>query len=200
MVESVDGARAFTSARAWRTWLERNHDRVDHVWMKIAKKGTGTTTVTYPEAVEVALCFGWIDGQSKKFDDVYSLQRFTPRRSRSPWSRINRDRAEALIASGAMRDSGMREVQRAQSDGRWDSAYEPPSRATVPDDLARALDVVPSAKAFFKNLDGRNRYAILYRIQDAKRAETRTRRIEQFVAMLANGETIYPTRSGRTTK
>jgi uncharacterized protein YdeI (YjbR/CyaY-like superfamily) len=159
--------------------------------MKIAKKGSGATTLTAPEALEVALCYGWIDGQRKALDDTYFLQRYTPRRARSRWSKINRAKAEALIAAGRMRPAGLAEVQRAQADGRWDAAYDAQSVATVPDDLRAALDAVPAAAEFFDRLRGQNRYAILYRVQDARRPETRARRIARFVEMCARGETVY---------
>jgi len=161
------------------------------VWLKIAKKGTGVETVTMPDVIGVALCWGWIDGLRHKHDDVYFRQRMTPRRPRSRWSRINRDKAEALMAAGRMQRAGLREVEAAKADGRWDAAYAGSRSSTVPDDLARALRGNTAARRAFEQLDSRNRYAILYRIQDAKRAETRARRIEQFVTMLAEGRTIY---------
>ena len=148
--------------------------------------------MTFAEAIDSALCYGWIDGQRNRFDDQWYLQRFTPRRARSKWSKINRDKVERLAADGRMRPAGIREVERAKADGRWDAAYDAPSAATVPDDLQRALDANPAAAAFFATLDSRNRFAILYRVQDAKRPETRARRIETFVAMLGEGQTIYP--------
>jgi uncharacterized protein YdeI (YjbR/CyaY-like superfamily) len=153
--------------------------------------------VTHAEALEVALCYGWIDGQTKKVDDTHWVQRFTPRTARSKWSKINREKALELIAAGKMKPAGKREVETAQADGRWDAAYEPPSKATVPDDLRRALERHPRARRLFEQLDSQNRYAILYRLQDAKRPETRERRLAQFVAMLDEGKTIYPRPSGR---
>jgi uncharacterized protein YdeI (YjbR/CyaY-like superfamily) len=160
--------------------------------MKLAKKGSGFASVTYAEAVEVALCYGWIDGQARRLDDDYYLQRFTPRRTRSKWSKINRAKAEKLIESGAMKAAGLREVDRARMDGRWDAAYDAPSTATVPDDLRAELDKNHEASGFFKALDATNRYAILHRIQDAKSHETRARRIKKFVTMLERKEKIYP--------
>jgi uncharacterized protein YdeI (YjbR/CyaY-like superfamily) len=148
--------------------------------------------VSYAEAVEVALCFGWIDGQANRLDDDHWLQRFTPRRPRSKWSKINRDRAERLIERGEMSPAGLREVERAKADGRWEAAYDAPSTATIPDDLQRALDANDRAREFFETLNRTNRYAILYRIQDAKKPETRARRIEKYVAMLAEHTKIYP--------
>ena len=181
----------FASQADWETWLEAHHAGSRGVWIKIAKKATGISSITHAEALESALCYGWIDGQRVGFDEAYFLQKFTPRRARSGWSRVNREKALELIATGRMRPGGMREVERAQADGRWDAAYEPQSSARVPDDLARELDRDPAARAFFESLDSRNRYAILYRIQDAKRPATRARRIETFVAMLARGERIH---------
>ena len=183
---------AFPSQAAWEEWLERNHEQSPGVWLKIAKKASGIETVTHLEALEVALCFGWIDGQRNRFDDEWFLQRFTPRRARSKWSQINRGSVERLIEQGRVRPAGLREVERAKADGRWDAAYASPSKIGVPPDLQRAFDAQPAAKEFFDTLDSQNRYAVLYRIDDAKRPETRARRIEQFVAMLARGEKLYP--------
>ena len=183
---------AFPSAAEWEAWLEENHSESNGLWIKIAKKGTGIETVAYPEVLEVALSFGWIDGRRERLDDEWFLQRFTPRRARSRWSKINRDTAERLIAEGRMRPAGLAEVERAKKDGRWDAAYEGQRVAGVPDDLARELAARPEAKAFFAELSSQNRYAILYRLQDAKRPETRARRLEKFVAMLEAGETIHP--------
>jgi uncharacterized protein YdeI (YjbR/CyaY-like superfamily) len=182
----------FASDAAWEAWLEDNHARVGGVWVKVAKKGTGIESVHYPAVLETALCFGWIDGRRESFDERYFLQRFTPRRARSKWSRINREKAERLIADGRMRAAGMAEVERAKADGRWVAAYEGQRRITVPDDLQRELDARPEAKAFFEQLSSQNRYAILYRLQDAKRPETRVRRLAKFVAMLERGEAIHP--------
>lgn len=182
----------FSSAGAWEVWLDENHATSDGLWIKFAKKDSGIQTVTYAEALDVALCYGWIDGQARKFDDRYYLQRFTPRRRRSKWSKINREKVTNLIEAGKMKPAGMREVERARADGRWDAAYDSPSRATVPDDLQRDLDNNPEAATFFATLDSTNRYAILYRIQDAKKPETRARRIEKYVAMLGRGEKLYP--------
>jgi uncharacterized protein YdeI (YjbR/CyaY-like superfamily) len=181
----------FASAEAWERWLEANHD-ADGVWIKIAKKGSGIASVTHAEALEAALCFGWIDGQRKGLDESFFLQKFTPRRSRSNWSRINREKAEQLIAAGRMRLAGLAEVERARADGRWEAAYEPQSTARMPDDLRAQLDARPEAAKFFASLDSRNRYAILYRLQDAKRPQTRARRLAEFVAMLEEHRKLYP--------
>jgi uncharacterized protein YdeI (YjbR/CyaY-like superfamily) len=162
------------------------------LWLKIAKKGSGIETVTFPEALDVALCYGWIDGQRARFDERFFLQRFTPRKPRSKWSRVNREKVTKLIETGEMKPSGLREVDRAKADGRWAAAYEPQSTATVPDDLLRELEKNDAARKFFSTLDSRNRYAILYQIQDAKRPETRARRIAKYVAMLAERKKLYP--------
>ena len=182
----------FTSSAEWEEWLEKNHALADGTWVKIAKKDTGIESVRYPEVLESALCFGWIDARREALDGHYFLQRFTPRRRRSKWSRINRDTAERLIAHGRMRPAGVAEVERAKADGRWDAAYAGQRQSAVPDDLQRELDERPEAQAFFAELSSQNRYAILYRLQDAKRPETRARRLAKFVAMLEAGETIHP--------
>ena len=178
----------------WERWLDRNHGNEEGVWLKVAKKSSGKRTVSVPEALEIALCYGWIDGQRKAFDGDYFLQRFTPRRLRSRWSKINRDSATALIERGRMRPPGLAEVERAKADGRWAAAYDSPSKIQPTPELLAALEASPKAKALFEELDSQNRYAILYRVHDAKRPETRTRRIEKFVEMLSRGETPYPRR------
>jgi uncharacterized protein YdeI (YjbR/CyaY-like superfamily) len=183
--------RAFRTTRAWEQWLDRNAGRAEGIWMKIAKRDSGITSVTHAEALEVALCFGWIDGQRRALDETHFLQRFTPRRPRSMWSKINREKVTALIESGRMRPPGMREVERAQADGRWDAAYAGQRAATVPEELQRALDQNRKAREFFATLDSRNRYAFIWRVQEAKKPETRVRRAEQFVKMLAAGETLH---------
>ena len=182
----------FGSAGEWEAWLEQHHADSSGVWLKLAKKGAGVPSVTYAEAVEAALCFGWIDGQKAALDERFWLQKFTPRRPRSVWSKINREKAERLVRDGRMRPAGRREVEAAKADGRWDAAYDAHSAATVPDDLREALERDDRARAFFSSLDATNRYAILYRIQDAKRPETRARRIEKYVAMLGEHKKIYP--------
>jgi uncharacterized protein YdeI (YjbR/CyaY-like superfamily) len=186
------GVKSFATQRSFETWLSRNHGKAEGIWLVIAKKGSGIRSVTYAEAVEVALCYGWIDGQGKKLDEERYVQRFTPRRVRSPWSQINRRRALALIEEGRMREPGLLEVERAKADGRWDAAYASPSVATVPDDLASAMRRNKKARAAFDALDSRNRYAILYRVNEAKKPETRERRIAQFVEMLSEGRKPYP--------
>jgi uncharacterized protein YdeI (YjbR/CyaY-like superfamily) len=181
----------FEDDLAWERWLEEHHAASSGVWIKTAKKKTGIATVTHAEALETAICFGWIDGQRHPYDDTYYLQRFTPRTPRSKWSQVNVKKAEALQAAGRMRPAGLAQIEAAKADGRWAAAYAPQSRATVPDDFQQALDANPTAKAFFETLKGANRYAFLYRIQSVKRPETRQRKIEQFVAMLAEHRTFY---------
>jgi uncharacterized protein YdeI (YjbR/CyaY-like superfamily) len=183
--------RRFATQRAFETWLRKNHASSDGVWLLIAKPGADKPTITYPEAVEVALCYGWIDGPKKSIDTHHWLQRFTPRRVRSLWSKANRAKAEALIRSGRMLPSGLAEIDRARSDGRWDAAYEGARTAVVPSDLQAALDAEPEASVFFSGLDRANRYAVLWRVQTAMRPETRSRRIKTLVAMLARGEKIH---------
>jgi uncharacterized protein YdeI (YjbR/CyaY-like superfamily) len=183
---------SFASRGAWGSWLAKHHATSTGLWLKIAKKGSGIDTVSYAEALDVALCYGWIDGQKASCDDHYWLQRFTPRKPRSKWSKINRQKATELIEKGEMKPAGLREVERAKADGRWDAAYDAQSTATVPDDLRRELDKNEVAREFFATLDSRNRYAILYHIQDAKKPETRARRIEKYVAMLNERKKIYP--------
>jgi uncharacterized protein YdeI (YjbR/CyaY-like superfamily) len=179
-------------ARAFETWLRQNHSACDGVWLEIAKPGAPEPTIRYAEAVEIALCYGWIDGQKKSQDAMHWLQRFTPRRPRSIWSKANRARAEALIAAGRMQASGLAEVERAKADGRWDAAYDGARTAAVPADLQAALEAQPEAMEFFSTLNAANRYAVLWRVQTAKKPQTRARRIETLVAMLARGDKIHP--------
>jgi uncharacterized protein YdeI (YjbR/CyaY-like superfamily) len=181
----------FATPEQFEEWLATHHATAGGVWLKMARKRTDVRSIDWPQAIEVALCYGWIDGQRGKLDDTFFIQRFTPRRARSRWSKVNRDKVAELIAAGRMQPAGLAEVERAKADGRWDAAYDPPSRATVPEDLQAALDANPAARDFFATLKSNNRYAILYRIQDAKRPETRARRIAQFVDMLAEGRTLY---------
>jgi len=185
-------------AAAWRTWLAGHHADPVGVWLVLAKKGTEKpTSLTYDQALEEALCHGWIDGQAGRRDDATYRQRFTPRRRRSAWSKRNTGIAERLIAEDRMRPAGHAEVQRAKADGRWEAAYAGPASMEVPADLAEALAAEPKAQAMFEGLNSQNRYAILYRIATAKRAETRARKIEQFVAMLSRGETVHPQKRRR---
>ena len=187
-----DRTLTFANQAEWESWLELNGGATTGVWLRLAKKNAGQATVSYAEAIESALCHGWIDGQKKAENEHYWLQRFTPRTARSIWSKINTAKAEALISAGRMHPAGMREVERAKQDGRWDAAYSSARTATVPDDLQKALDANKKAKAFFATLDGSNRYAVLFRIQNVKKAETRARKIARFVEMLANGEKLHP--------
>ena len=182
----------FDGPHAWATWLDEHHAASSGVWLRIAKKASGTASVTYDQALEVALCYGWIDGQKKSYDDASWLQKFTPRGTKSIWSKVNREKVEKLIARGDMKPAGLAVVEQAKQDGRWDAAYDSQSSASVPDDFQAALDQHEEARAFFATLNSRNRYAILFRIQTAKKAETRTKRIEQFIQMLANHELLYP--------
>lgn len=181
----------FASPAELEAWLEDNHAAVEGAWLKIAKKDSGVESVTYAEALELALCFGWIDSQKRGFDERYFLQRFTPRRPRGKWSQINREKAEALIAAGAMRPTGLAEVDAAKADGRWEAAYAGQRTAEVPADLQRELDSNEAARVFFATLDSANRYAILYRLEEAKKPETRERRLRKFVGMLERGEKIH---------
>ncbi|OLF19105.1 hypothetical protein BU204_02975 [Actinophytocola xanthii] len=180
----------FAGRAEFAAWLAENAE-TRGVWVKLARKDSGITSVTYREALEEALRHGWIDGQSKSLDDQYHLRRFTPRTRRSRWSKINREAAERLVEEGRMTERGLREVEAARADGRWDAAYAGPASATVPEDLRSALDANPAAAAFFATLNSANRYAILHRIEEAKRAETRARRIEKFVGMLEREETLH---------
>ena len=182
----------FASREAWEAWLEDEHATSEGLWLKLAKKGSGIETVTFVEALDAALCYGWIDSQRNGLDGRFYLQRFTPRKPRSKWSQVNQEKVAKLIEVGRMKPAGLREIERAKADGRWDAAYEPPSTATVPDDLRAELEKNVAAREFFETLDSTNRYAILYRIQDAKKPETRARRIAKYVEMLAEGKKLYP--------
>ncbi len=182
----------FEQQKEWAVWLDKNHAMSSGVWLKLAKKAAGLNSVSYDEALEVALCYGWIDGQKKSYDESSWLQKFTPRRVKSIWSKVNREKAQKLIESGQMKPAGLKAVEAARQDGRWDAAYDSPSGATVPSDFQAELDKNVQAKAFFATLDSRNRYAILFRIQTAKKAETRTKRIQQFIEMLEKKEKLYP--------
>jgi len=176
---------------AWEAWLAKHHDKSAGVWLRIAKAASDVKSVSYAEALDTALCYGWIDGQKKTFDDATWLQKFTPRGKRSIWSKINREKVQRLVEGDRMRPPGLAAVERAKANGQWDSAYDSHRTAGVPDDLQRALDARPKAKAFFATLNSVNRYAILYRIQTVKRAGTRARKIEQFVRMLERHEVIH---------
>jgi uncharacterized protein YdeI (YjbR/CyaY-like superfamily) len=181
----------FERQEDWAIWLDENHATSPGVWVKLAKKTSKKQSVSYDEAVEVALCYGWIDGQSSGQDESFWLQKFTPRRSKSVWSKINRERAERLIENGQMRPAGLAAVESAKQDGRWDAAYDSPSTASVPADFQAALDRNSTAQAFYATLNSTNRYAILHRIQTARKPETRAKRIQQFIQMLENQERLY---------
>ena len=183
---------SFETKTKWADWLAKQHDKSAGVWVKLAKKGSGMPSMTYDEALDIALCYGWIDGQKGGVDEKYWLQKFTPRGPKSMWSKINVAKAEKLIASGEMKPAGLKAIEAAKQDGRWDAAYESQKNISVPDDFQAELDKNKKAKAFFATLNSVNRYAILFRIQTAKKAETRTKRIRQFVEMLEKGEKIYP--------
>jgi uncharacterized protein YdeI (YjbR/CyaY-like superfamily) len=183
---------AFPTAGDWHAWLAVHHSSASGLWLKIAKKAAAAGTLSYAEALDEALCFGWIDAQTRGLDDDYWLKRFTPRKRGSRWSKINTQKAEALIAAGRMQPAGLAEVESARADGRWTAAYAGPRSITVPDDLAAALAANPVAAEFFATLSGNNRYAILYRIGTVKRPETRARKIAQYVQMLAEHKTLHP--------
>lgn len=181
----------FESEEAWERWLDENHTTSQGLWLKIAKKGVEPASVYYPEALNVALCYGWIDGQKGKLDDQYWLQKFTPRRAKSIWSRVNQEKVQALIDQGKMREAGLKEIERAKADGRWEAAYESQSRITIPEDFQAALDANPVAKEFFEQLNSANRYAILFRITTAKKPETRQKNILKFIEMLNAREKLH---------
>ena len=185
---------SFATRAAFARWLHKHHEAAPGLWLRIAKKAAPETpaSVTYPEAVEIALCYGWIDGQKKGDGATHWLQKFSPRGKRSLWSKINRDKVVALIEAGEMKPAGLREIERAKQDGRWKAAYDSPRGATVPPDLAAALAESPGAQAFFATLNAANRYAILWRLQTAKKPETRARRLQQFIQMLRDGKKLYP--------
>lgn len=189
--KSDTAATLFKSAKAFDAWLKKHHTTSDGLWLKIAKKGAGEPSVTYLEAVEIALCWGWIDGQKKGLDDQHFLQRFTPRRARSIWSKINVDKVAALIEAGRIQPAGQAQIDAAKTDGRWGKAYDSARTSSVPDDLQAALEASPKAKAFFATISASNRYAVLWRVQTAVKPETRARRIAKLVEMLGNGEVVH---------
>ena len=182
----------FENQPAWEAWIQLHYADSDGIWLKMAKKGSGIATISYNEALEIALCFGWIDSQIAAYDQQFYLHKFSPRRSKSKWSKMNREMAETLIATGRMHPPGLQQVELAKADGRWEAAYDPQSQITIPPDLQLALDKNQQAKDFFAALNSINRYAILHRIQTAKKPETRASRIQKFVEMLAKRQKIYP--------
>ncbi len=183
---------AFPTAAAWHAWLAEHHASAGGAWLKIAKRGAPEGTLSYAEALDEALCFGWIDAQTRGLDDGFWLKRFTRRKPNSRWSKINTQKAEALIAAGRMQPAGLAQVEAAKADGRWASAYAGSRSMTVPDDLAAALAANAAAADFFATLNSLNRYSILYRISTVKRPETRARKIAQYIQMLAEHETLHP--------
>jgi uncharacterized protein YdeI (YjbR/CyaY-like superfamily) len=185
-------ARLFKGKEAWAAWLDEQHCRSSGIWLRLAKKASGVKSVSYSEALEVALCYGWIDGQKRSESENTWLQKFAPRTKQSIWSKINRQKALALIRSGRMNPAGLKEIERAKRDGRWAAAYDSPGTAVAPSDFQAALDRNPRAKAFFAALDARNRYAVFFRIHTAKKAETRTARIQRLITMLEEGEKLHP--------
>jgi uncharacterized protein YdeI (YjbR/CyaY-like superfamily) len=189
--------RLFATQAAWAAWLEKNHRKSAGLWLRLAKKGSGLRSVTYGEALEAALSYGWIDGQKRGESEQAWLQRFLPRSARSFWSKINREKAMVLIASGRMKAAGLEAVEAAKSAGRWDAAYDSPKAATIPEDFQAALEASPRAREFFQTLDGTNRYAVLFRIQTVKKAETRARKISEFIEMLERNERIHERRRAR---
>ncbi len=187
-----DSPMFFALQADWAAWLAAHCAKSAGVWLRIAKKGAGRQSVSYAEALDAALCYGWIDGQKKGDGEHYWLQRFTPRSAQSIWSRINREKVLKLIQDGRMQPAGLAEVERAKRNGRWEAAYDSSSTATIPPDLQAALDANKRAREFFAAIDARNRYAILFRVQTAKKADTRAKRIQQFVDMLARHEKVHP--------
>jgi uncharacterized protein YdeI (YjbR/CyaY-like superfamily) len=183
---------AFADRQAWAAWLARHHASSPGVLIKVARVGSGLKTVSLPEALDEALCYGWIDGTRRSLDETHYLQKYSPRTPRSSWSKINREKVLALIAAGRMQPAGLLQIERAQADGRWDAAYDAPSKATVPDDFAAAMAAVPGTRAAFGAQSSQNRYAMLFRLMKIKRAETRAAKIELFVQMLARGEQLHP--------
>ena len=183
--------RSFKDAKAWESWLAKNQGDTNGVWIRLAKKNSGAKSITYAEALEIALCYGWIDAQKRGESETAWLQRFMPRAKKSIWSKINTEKALALIASGRMTPAGLDEVVRAKQDGRWEAAYEPPSTAQVPADFEALLNKSRRAQKFFRTISATNRYAILWRLQTAKKAETRVKRMRTFIEMLEKGETIH---------
>lgn len=192
--ESLKGVAIahFKGPREWERWLAKNHAASPGLWLKIAKQAAGVESVSYADALEIALCYGWIDSQKGRYDERFFLQKFTPRGSRSIWSKINREKALALIESGRMKPAGLQAIDAARESGQWEAAYDSALAAAIPADLQAELDRNPAARAFFATLRGTNRYAILFRLQTAKKPETRAKRMAEFLRMLAKGETIYP--------
>lgn len=183
--------RPFANKKKWADWLAKQHDKSAGVWLKLAKKDSGIASITYEEALDVVLCYGWIDGQKKGFDDKYWLQKFTPRSPKSIWSKINTEKVERLIASGEMKPAGLKAIEDAKADGRWDAAYASQKQMVVPKDFQSALDKNPKAKVFFATLQSSDRYSFLFRLHHAKKDETRQKHIKNFIEMLEHGQTLH---------
>ena len=183
---------AFKTKKSWASWLEKNHNKSSGVWLRLRRKTANHKSLAREEALDTALCYGWIDGQAKSEGEETWLQKFTPRGKRSIWSKRNREKVQALIQTGEMQPAGLAEIARAKKDGRWEAAYDSPSKITVPEDLQKLLDKNKKAKSFFETLNSRNRYAILFRIHTAKKPETRAKRLKQFIEMLERKEKIHP--------
>jgi uncharacterized protein YdeI (YjbR/CyaY-like superfamily) len=190
-LKPVEAVRLFKDQTDWENWLKEHHKSSIGIWLRLGKKGSGLKSVTYAEALEGALCYGWIDGQKKPENEETWLQRFVPRSDKSIWSKINREKAETLIKRSRIMPVGLEAIARAKANGRWDAAYDSPSRSSVPEDFQFALDAKPRAKAFFETLDRANRYAVLFRIQTVRKAETRARKIREFVDMLSSHKKIH---------
>jgi uncharacterized protein YdeI (YjbR/CyaY-like superfamily) len=192
MVHDNYPVKSFKSAADFEKWLDKNHKKADGLWMKIAKANTGIKSIAFPDALDIALCYGWIDGMRRGLDDEYYMQKFTPRRGKSVWSVINKDKVAQLIKQGRMKEAGLDAIERAKKNGQWDRAYLSPANAEVPEDLQEALNSNKKAKAFFAKLSSQNRFAILYRLHHVKREETKKKKIHEYIKMLEQGRTIYP--------
>ena len=192
MIHDNYPVKSFKNAAAFESWLERNHKKADGLWLKVAKAKSGIVSISFPDALDLALCYGWIDGLRRGLDEDYYVQKFTPRRAKSVWSVINKNKVAQLIKDGRMKASGLAAIEEAKKNGQWDNAYHSPANISIPDDLQNALDKNKKAKAFFEKLNAQNRYAILYRIHQVKREETKTKKIAEYVKMLEAKKTIYP--------
>jgi uncharacterized protein YdeI (YjbR/CyaY-like superfamily) len=192
MIDDDYPVKTFKSASAFEAWLNKNYNKADGLWMKIAKANTGIKSITFPDALDIALCYGWIDGIRRALDKEYYVQKFTPRRNKSIWSVINKNKVAQLINEGRMKEGGFAAIEQAKKNGQWDRAYHSPANAQVPEDLQKALQKNKKARAFFEKLNSQNRFAILYRLQQVKRVETKKKKIDQYIKMLEDGKTIYP--------
>jgi uncharacterized protein YdeI (YjbR/CyaY-like superfamily) len=192
MIHDDYPVKLFKTATAFEEWLNKNHKKADGLWMKIAKANTGIKSIAFPEALDIALCYGWIDGLRRGLDEQYYVQKFTPRRNKSVWSVINKNKVAQLIKDGRMKEAGLAAIEEAKKNGKWDNAYHSPANAQVPDDLQKALNKNKKAKAFFEKLSSQNRFALIYRLHQVKREETKKKKIEEYIRMLEEGKTIYP--------